>query len=83
MQELMEFMHESKQISAFDGKLAIFLFRVNGDADLHPYGWIEQQGDAQDLLIIEDESRCPICNHKMFIQYCPDCGRKLFGNNEQ
>lgn len=79
MQELIEFLHEPKQINCFDGKLAIFMFRVNGDADLHPFGWNEPQGDAQDLLMIEDESHCPICNQQMFIQYCPECGHKLFG----
>lgn len=82
MQELVEFMHEREQIWSFDGKLAIFMFRVNGEADLHPYGWNEPQGDAQDLLMLEDGMRCPICSQEMFIQYCPDCGRKLFGGTE-
>jgi len=79
MQELIEFMHEPKQLNCFDGKLAIFMFRINSDADLIPFGWEEPAGDAQDLMVIENETPCPLCNHRMFLQYCPDCGRKLFG----
>ena len=79
MQELVEFMHEPKQVNAFEGKLVIFMFRVNGEADLYPFGWDDDPGDTQDMMIIEDETRCPICNQKMFVQYCPECGKKLFG----
>jgi hypothetical protein len=78
LEELLEFFHEPKQINCFDGKIVMFMFRVNGDADLYPYGWEEQKGDMQDLLILEDEGSCPICGQKMFVQYCPECGKKLY-----
>ena len=78
LEEIVQFFHENKQINSFDGKLVMFMFRVNGEADLYPYGWEEQKGDIQDLLILEDESSCPICGRKMFIQYCPECGTKLY-----
>ena len=82
LEEILEFFHESKQINYFDGKIVMFMFRVNGDADLYPYGWEEPKGDMQDLLILEDEGSCPICGQKMFVQYCPECGKKLYGRDE-
>lgn len=80
LEELTEFFHEHNQVNAFDGKIVMFMFRVNGDADLYPFGWEDQKGDAQDLYILEDEGSCPICSQKMFVQYCPECGKKLYGN---
>ena len=82
LDEIVEFFHEQKQINCFDGAIVMFMFRVNGDADLYPYGWEEKKGDVQDLMILDDENGCPICNGKMFVQYCPECGKKLFGRNE-
>jgi len=79
LEELLVFFHEHKQINAFDGKIVMFMFRVNGDADLYPFGWEEQKGDVQDLYILEDEGNCPICGQQMFVQYCPECGKKLYG----
>lgn len=78
LDEIVEFFHGSKQINGFDGKIVMFMFRVNGDADMYPFGYEEPKGDEQDLIILEDEGKCPICNGQMFIQYCPDCGRKLY-----
>lgn len=83
LEELLELFHEPKQINSFDGKIVMFMFRVNGDADLYPYGWEEQPGDQQDLIILEDEGCCPICGQQMFVQYCPDCGKKLYGAEDQ
>lgn len=78
LDELVEFFHERRQVLAFDGKIVMFMFRVNGDADLYPFGFEEQKGDVQDLYILEDEEGCPICGQKMFVQYCPECGKKLY-----
>lgn len=82
MEEIIQYMHEPAQLHFFDGKLVLAMFRVNESADLYPYGWEEQTGDAQDLYVIEDETRCPICNQVLYLQYCPDCGRKLYGDKE-
>ena len=82
LEELLEFFHDHKQINAFDGKIVMFMFRVNQDADLYPYGYEDPKGDEKDLYILEDDVGCPICGGKMFVQYCPECGKKLYGEEK-
>jgi len=80
MQELVDFMHEPEQVNLFIGKLVLFMFRVNPDADMFDYGYEESAGDEQTLMILEDEGHCPICNGELFVQYCPECGHQLYGS---
>lgn len=78
IQELFDFLHEPKQTNCFDGTLAVVMFRVNSNRDI-PYLYEEPAGDAQEVIMVGDDSTCPICGRPdMAVQYCPDCGRKLF-----
>lgn len=80
--ELMRFFHERDQINAFDGSLITVAFRVNAERDMYSfmdevYG--EPEGDTLTVYVVGDESKCPICGNIAYTQYCPECGRKLFG----
>lgn len=78
IQELFEFLHQPKQTICFDGCLAVVLFRVNSERDI-PMNYEEPEGDVQRVYMLGDDADCPICGRKdMAVQYCPDCGRKLF-----
>lgn len=78
IQEVFDFLHEPKQTSFFDGALMAIVFRVNSERDI-PYNYEEQKGDAQLVFVIGDDAECPICgNTGIAVQYCPDCGKKLF-----
>lgn len=79
--ELIRFMHEREQLNIFDGDLAVIAFRVNSERDLYDFATEltgVPEGDTLDVMIVGDETICPVCGEKrLFPQYCPDCGRKL------
>lgn len=79
--ELMRFMHEREQIFQHDGKMCIVAFRISGERDMYSYmdEWNGQsEGDALDIILVEDDMVCTICgNSRLYLQYCPDCGREL------
>ena len=78
IQELFDFLHEPKQTNYFDGCLAVVLFRVNSERDI-PMHYEEPEGDTQLVYMLGDDADCPVCGTKgMAVQYCPDCGRKLY-----
>lgn len=79
--EVFRFMHEPEMMNMFEGCLVLTTFRVNKDRDMWSYmdDYIgESAGDSQELMIIGDDTVCPICNeHRLFPQYCPECGHEL------
>lgn len=81
--EVMRFFHERDRLNMFEGALVVTAFRVNPERDMHPYDFLglEPEGDSLEVYLISGDSddTCPICNGKAYLQYCPDCGRKLFG----
>ena len=78
--EVWKFFHDPKMTNIFDGALIVDLFRVNADRD--SYGEEnEDPGDSQMFWVWNDENpTCPVCGDRdLTLQYCPECGTKLFG----
>ena len=79
--ELLRFMHERDQTFQFDGMLCVVAFRVSSERDMYSYmdEWNgAPEGDALDIMMIGDDTVCPFCGeNRLFLQYCPDCGREL------
>lgn len=78
LDEIWDFLQQREQLNAFgENSLAVILFRLRereGD------GWdMEDQsdGDAQQVYILSDGSKCICGRTELWMQYCPDCGRKL------
>lgn len=79
LDEIWEFMHRREQTFAHDGKLAVWIFRVDADRD-GSFGEFEPEdaGDSVELIMIEDDRLCPICGRNtLHPQYCPGCGEKI------
>lgn len=61
-------------------------FRVLPERDMYPYDFIGggPEGDSQTVYLVNGDSddKCPICGNPAYLQYCPDCGRKLFGKED-
>ena len=78
-EEVFRFMHERDMVNIFNGSLVVAMFRVHDELDT----WAEEfhekpEGDEQGLFIIWDDADCPICGeHKLFPQYCPECGHEV------
>lgn len=76
--EIMRFLREREQISAFgEGTLCVIAFRLN--TDMYS-GWEfeKPEGDSQEVWVLGDESKC-FCGRVLHTQYCPECGHKLWG----
>lgn len=77
MDEIWTFLQEPEQMNAFgEESLAVILFRIRQ----RDGGYFESEpdeGDAQNVYILQDGSSC-ICGRKeIALQYCPHCGEKL------
>ena len=85
--EVIQFFHERDQLNRFEGALVVTAFRVSSERDLFPYDFIgkEQEGDSLEVWLVSGDSddKCPICGNNAYLQYCPDCGRKLFGKENE
>lgn len=80
LDEIWNFLHKRDQLNAFDGDLAVIMFRVSSDRDIpfSLWGRDESTGDEQAVIMIEDDMQCPICGkNSLFPQYCPDCGQPI------
>ena len=78
MDEIWNFLQEPEQMNAFgEGALAVILFRLRQRS----ISWFEEddEGDAQNVYIIADGDKCICGRTELWMQYCPDCGRKLIG----
>lgn len=84
--EVIRFFHEREQLYQFEGALVVMAFRVLSERDMFPYDFMggEPEGDTLEVLLVSGDSddECPICGNHAYLQYCPDCGRKLFGKED-
>lgn len=78
LDDIWDFMHTQEMLNAFEGSLVCWIFRPLRDRDSGWFGYEGDEGDAQELIIVQDETRCPICGRNdLFADYCPACGEKL------
>lgn len=79
LDDIWNFMHRRENTWAHDGKLAAWVFRVDADRDLSfDMFQGETEGDAVELIMIEDGRECPFCGkNTLYPQYCPGCGEKV------
>ena len=79
MDEIWDYLQKPEQLSAFgEESLAVILFRLR----TRDSGWDyddKDEGDAQSVYILSDGSKCICGRTELWMQYCPDCGRKLIG----
>lgn len=81
MDDIFNFLHQPEQLRAFDGMLAVIMFRVSGDREepFSLYGIDRDEGDDQAVMMVGDYNVCPLCGkNELYTQYCPDCGAKLW-----
>lgn len=80
LDELWEFLQEREQLNVFgENSLAVILFRLRG-REYSGWDHEEPEGDAQNVYILSDGSKCICGRTELWMQYCPDCGRKLIDN---
>lgn len=79
LDDIWEFLHRREQTWAHDGKLAMWIFRVDSDRDASFSMYQnESDGDSVELVMVEDDRVCPICTRTtLHPQYCPGCGEKI------
>lgn len=79
MDDIWKFLNNYEQTRALgEGALAVIAFRMYSDRDDGWYSEDKEEGDSQEVFILGDDSHC-FCGELIYPQYCPDCGRKLFG----
>lgn len=82
MDDIWKFLNDREQTMVFgEGALAVIGFRIDSTRDS---GWFYEdkaEGDEQEVFILADDSHC-FCGELIYPQYCPDCGRKLYGKGD-
>lgn len=82
LDEVWEFLQERDQLNAFgENSLAVILFRLR-EREYPGWDQEEQEGDAQSVYILSDGSKCICGRTELWMQYCPECGRKLIGEEK-
>ena len=83
LDEIWSFLQEREQLNAFGvNSLAVILFRMR-EREYPGWDHEEPEGDAQDIYILSDGSKCICGRTELWMQYCPDCGRKLIENRKE
>lgn len=78
MQEIWDFLQTPETLNAFgENALAVILFRMRQREDFGIFGPAEDEGDAQNVYILGDGSKCICGRAELWMQYCPECGKKL------
>ena len=80
--EIMDFMQTRDMMNTFgEGALVVIAWRTKSDW-YQGFNFEEDPGDTKDVYVLTDESRC-FCGQVLHMQYCPECGHKLMGGDEQ
>ena len=83
LDEVWCFLQEREQLNAFgEESLAVILFRLR-ERDSGYWDDGKDEGDAQSVYILGDGSKCICGRTELWMQYCPDCGRKLIDNGKE
>ena len=79
--EIIRFINEQKQYNCFAGMLWVVMGRCMGEEYLYDgYADDDDPGDTLTIYLMGDDNRCPVCGElRKAVQYCPDCGRQLWG----
>lgn len=77
--EIMKFLQQYEQMNRLgEGSLCVIAWRNIAD---NYNGWDdpdeEQPGDSVIVDVLQDSSRC-FCGRVLNVQFCPNCGEKLF-----
>ena len=77
--EVVKLLNSNQYYNSFAGMLGVFQFRIKGNEYLYDgYSDDDDEGDVVILDMVGDDSVCPVCGkHKLYPQYCPECGREL------